>query len=140
MGDEFMTTFGIGYKYRDSRQDVSDQFLRRNIACMGHDPDEYPYYTGLFKEILNRDIIFLKTAPMQERILKIRAIGIANNPEPQSQGRIGYGINVNWIKDFENNIQEIENPSDGGWHPRCGSIYKEYNPRITQFIDNLLNG
>ena len=137
-GDEFMTTYGIGYKYKDNREDVSNQFLNRNIACMGHNPDEYLYYTNLYKEINDEDIIFLKTAPWKEQKLRIRAIGIATNPQPEQKGTIGYGIDVNWIKNFENNIKECNNPSDGGWHPRGGSIYKEYNPQIIKFINDLL--
>jgi len=133
-----MAVYGNGYKYFSGRVDVSNQFLSRNVACMRYDSEEYIYYSKLYGEINDGDIIFLKTAPYREQKLRIRAIGTANNPLPEQKGTIGFGIDVNWVKDFENNMNECNNPSDGGWHPRVGSIYKEYNPRIIKFINDLL--
>ena len=132
-GGKFMAIYGIGYKYKD-RKDVSKLFLDNSVACMNHKPEDFPYFVGLFNEIKEKDIIVLKTHPRAEKRLKIRAIGRANNPKPEKKGSIGYGISVNWVKDYQNSIKEIGTFSDGGFHQRSMAIYKEYNPKIIKQI------
>ena len=132
-----MTTYGIGYKY-NGRKDVSKDFLDNDIACMNHDPEKFPYFVGLFKEIKDKDIIVLKTSPMSERKLKIRAIGRVSKSKFERKGNVGYGISVDWIGYDDNGIEEINTYSDGGWHQRCMAIYKEYNPEIIKQIDKLI--
>ncbi len=132
-----MAIYGIGYKYK-GRKDVSKPFLDNSVACMNHEPKDFPYFVGLFNEIRDRDIVFLKTAPMREKKLKIRAIGRANNPTPEKKDNIGYGIDVDWVKDYQNSKKEISISSDGGWHQRCMAIYKEYNPKIIKQINDWI--
>jgi len=88
-----MTTYGIGYKY-NGRKDVSKDFLDNDIACMNHDPEKFPYFVGLFKEIKDKDIIVLKTSPMSERKLKIRAIGRVSKSKFERKGNLGLGMMI----------------------------------------------
>ena len=132
-----MTIFGIGYKYK-GRKDVSKDFLANSIACMNHDPVKFLYFVGLFEEVKDRDIIVLKTLPMREKKLKIRAIGRVSDSKFEKKGNSGYGISVDWIKDKQNGIKEIETYSDGGFHQRGMAIYKEHNPEICKIIEKLI--
>lgn len=137
MEDKNMAVYGIGCNY-SGHEDVSEDFHDRGVACMGHDPDKYPYFTGLFKEIKNGDIIILKSLDMRRKKLKIKAIGIANNPKFEAKGSPGHGINVDWKKYDSDGIAEIDVSSDGGWQPRGTTIFKEYNKDIISQIENLL--
>ena len=112
-----MAVFGIGCNYNDVGS-VLEEFYNRDIACMGYEPDKYPYYVGLFKEIKDGDIIFLKSLDMRRKKLKIKAVGIANNPNFEDKGTSGYGISVDWKKYDPDVITELDVKSDGGWQPR----------------------
>jgi hypothetical protein len=132
-----MAIYGIGCDY--SGEDQLEDFINRKIACMGHNPDEYSYYKGLFKDIKNKDIIFLKSIIMQKRKLRVKAVGIVDNPEVGDKGTSGYGVKVNWINSDPDGIIDIDVDSDGGWQPRCCTIFREYNEKIISQIQNLIS-
>lgn len=131
-----MEVYGIGCNY--SGDIVVEDFYNQAVACMGHNPTEYPYFTGLFKEIKDGDIVFLKSLDIRRKKLKIKAVGLANNPTFENKGGLGHGINVNWINYNPDVITEIDVNSDGGWQPRTTTIYKEYNDRIINQIKELI--
>lgn len=132
-----MAVFGIGCNYNDVGS-MLEEFYNKDIACMGHEPKQYPYFAGLFKEIQHGDIIFLKSLDMRRKKLKIKAIGIANNPKFEDKKTSGFGIDVKWKKYNPLDIAEINVSSDGGWQPRGTTIFKEYNENIINKIKQLL--
>lgn len=133
-----MAVYGIGCNY-SGRFDKSGDFYDRGVACMGHKPEKYDYFAGLFKEIKDGDIIFLKSLDMRRKKLKIKAIGIAKKPVFEHKGNVGYGIDVDWKKyESDGIIDEIDVKSDGGWQPRGTTIFKEYNEEIIGKIEDLL--
>jgi len=132
-----MAVYGIGCNY--SGEDLFEYFLNEGVACMGHRPKEYSYFTGLFKEIKDGDIIFLKSLDMRKKELKIKAIGYAKDPKFEDKGEeLGHGINVRWIKYNTSGLAKINVTSDGGWQPRGTTIFKEYNEDIIRQIQDLV--
>ena len=132
-----MTIYGVGYKY-GGRKDVSKDFFDNGIACMNHNPEKFPYFVGLFREIKESDIIVLKKLDRTRKRLGIRAIGRVNDPKFEEKGNLGYGVSVDWIWYGQEEIEEIETCSDGGWHQRGMAIYKEYTPEICKEIEKLI--
>ena len=87
-----MAVYGIGCYY--DGEDLFEDFLNEGVACMGYEPEAYSYFTGLFKEIKDGDIIFLKSFDMRKKKLKIKAIGYAKAPKFEKKGGdLGHGIN-----------------------------------------------
>ena len=130
-----MSVYGIGCYY--SGEDEFVDFISRNIACMGHDPKTHQYFTGLFDDIIDGDIIFIKSFIRRKGIVRVKAIGIARKPNAGDRGDFGYGINVDWINSNPDGIIDINTESDGGWQPRSSAIFREYNKRIINQIQNL---
>ena len=130
-----MTIYGIGCNY--SGEDELDAFLNSNVACMGHEPEEYPYFEGLFREIRQGDIIFLKSTPRGTHLLNIKAIGHVEVPN-LGEKQLGFGVDVIWDVRSDELLDSIETTNDGGYHARRGTIFREYNPEIENRIMRII--
>lgn len=132
-----MAIFGVGCFYGNT--DVSYEFVKKGVACTGYDIKRMEYFTGLFKEIQKGDTIVLKTFDMRSGMVSIKAVGIVTNPKfEKKDNNVLYGVDVNWLKHTPTGIIHIQTYSDGGWHSRHSTIYKEYNPGIIMKIEKLV--
>ena len=48
MENKNMAVYGIGCNY-GGHEDVSEEFHDRGVACMGHEPDDFPSYNNDLK-------------------------------------------------------------------------------------------
>jgi hypothetical protein len=130
-----MAVYGIGCDYEVSNE--LKTFLDNNIACMGHDREDCPYYEGLFREIKKGDIVFLKSMLFGSHTLNIKAIGHVEDPNPEEKSE-GFGIDVVWDVRSQGLITSIETTNDGGYHARRGTIFREFNPEVEKKILDIL--
>jgi len=138
-----MAVFGIGARY--DTQWVHEDFIRNNIACIGHEEENAPEIYRDFRRITNGDIIYMKSLGPRSDKLCIMGVGIVTNSKVQEfyEGKgkdkiyWGNGVKVWWI--WTEEIYFKTNPErDYHWHRRLGTFYEECNPKIHRKVIRLL--
>lgn len=132
-----MTIYGVGCTYE--KKDVSDEFVRKGMVCIGWRPDEKLYFHGMFKDIEEGDVIVLKSFIRRpgEQILRIKAIGTVVDTNIRKND-LGHCICVAWLPGYDaNGIEDIPLYGDGGIQ-RATTIYREHNPELCRQIERLM--
>src|SRR2546423_13219732 len=89
-----MAIYGIGASY--SNVDVSPQFTKKGLACVGwSERDAQPLHT-ILKHFRIGDIVYIKAHPAQVGLI-VKAIGIVIGDEVKTDTALGVGIPVKWV-------------------------------------------
>ena len=132
--------YGLGCTYRDDG-DVSENFFKTNRVCISSSNRNRVYFEGMFNDIKANDIVFLKSIIRgKKRFLRIKAIGIIDKDDNTFESDdYGHTKKVIWYPPY--NPDGIDDDilliPDGGVQ-RNTRIYREYNPKIIEQIDDLI--
>ena len=125
-----MAIFGIGAIYE---KDVSNEFLKENIACVGWKENNAPPAHSILRHLKTGDIIFIKSfAPHVG--LTIKAVGIVMEDKVQKHNNLGSCVRVRWVWKGEERIGKINDK----WPVRSVTIYEEHNPKVQRKVLELL--
>src|SRR5437016_1754135 len=116
--------FGIGAFY-DGVRDVSGDFVREGVACVGWDEDQAPPIYEILRHIRVGDIIYIK------------AVGIVEDPTVQRYGDLGRGVRVRWFWHGEP-VQIPYTAAERSYNVRSITLYEEVSPMIQREVLRLL--
>lgn len=126
-----MAIFGIGATY--GNDDVSQNFITNNVACVGWGITEAPALHEILRCLKVGDIIYIKTAPIGQGI-RVKAVGIVTDNTLQQINNLGTGVSVRWIWNGYENIGTI----DDKYNVRNNTLYEEFNKEVQTFVLNLI--
>lgn len=133
-----MAIFGIG-AFFDGRTDVSEDFLRQGIACVGWSQVEAPPLHKLLRRIRTGDIIYIKAHP-PGRDLTVKAVGIVTddtiNNYDLGRAEPCRGVSVRWI--WHGNPEVMHEGDDEINNVRSNTLYEEMSPRVQAAVLSLL--
>jgi hypothetical protein len=69
---DFMAIFGFGATYGGTK-DVSKDFVKRGVACVGWSPNQSPTLHTMLKHIKTGDVVYLKAQPANAGLI-IKAV------------------------------------------------------------------
>lgn len=129
-----MTIYGIGAHYSSSKKDVTQDFVKNGLACIGYGERRAPGLHRLLKQIKVGDIIYIKSHPPNLG-LYIKAVGVVKSDNIVEETNLGKGcIKVRWIWTGEEKIGKI----DDKYNVRNITLYEEYNPDVQKKVLDLL--
>jgi len=114
-----MAIYGIG-AYYNGTDDVSEEFVNKNLACIGWDASDAPTLHLMLRYIKVGDIIYIKSAPIGQG-LRVKAIGIVADNSIVIDPIIKTGITMKWI--WTGN--DVINVSDDKNNIRNNTLYEE---------------
>lgn len=126
-----MAIFGIGATY--DNEDVSQDFINNNVACVGWSIDDAPALHEILRCLKVGDIVYIKTAPIGQGI-RVKAVGIVTDNTLQQIEDLGTGVSVRWIWNGYENIGVI----DDKYNVRNNTLYEEFNKEVQTFVLNLI--
>lgn len=126
-----MAIFGIGATYGNN--DVSQNFIANNVACVGWNITEAPALHEILRCLKVGDIIYIKTAPIGQGI-RVKAVGIVTDNSIQQIEDLGTGVSVRWIWSGYENIGVV----DDKYNVRNNTLYEEFNKEVQTFVLNLI--
>jgi hypothetical protein len=124
-----MAIFGIGATYET---DVSPQFIKKRLACVGWDKKKAQPLHSLLKHIKIGDLIYIKSHPPSIGLI-IKAVGIVTSDELQSTD-LGTGIPVKWLWTGEKRLGQF----DDKYPVRNITLYEEYSRKVQGAVVDLL--
>jgi hypothetical protein len=129
-----MAVYGIGAMYGGT-EDMSEEFVRNGVACLGFDPRRAPGLHAQLSKVKAGDVIFIKSYVPQSG-LHIKAVGIVTDPDLRKiTEAMGWGIGVRWAWNERVTLGKLEDHCD---HLRRGSLYEEFNPEVVRRVIDLL--
>jgi hypothetical protein len=128
-----MAIFGVGAFY-DGRTDVSMDFLKRGVACVGWPKEDAPPLHNLLRRLHVGDIVYIKAHP-PGRKLTVKAVGIVTNDNVTEHVDLGFGVPVKWIWRGSTVIAEAANER---YNVRNNTLYEEMSPEFQSRILKLL--
>jgi hypothetical protein len=127
-----LAIFGIGAYY--SGDDMTDVFLKKNVACIGWDEEDAPALYKLMMHIKIGDIIYIKKYPPNEG-LTIKAIGLISEDQIIEVKGAGQAcLKVKWVWHGEEQLGLL----DDKYVVHLCSLYEEYNPKVQKKIVELM--
>src|SRR5208337_616787 len=119
-----MAIYGIGAYYTDT--DVSDDFVRLGVACVGWTQEDAPALHRLLRHIKTGDIIYIKAHPPGRRIT-VKAVGIVEDEEPVEdvEEGLGRGLHVRWVWRGPDVI--LEESTEERYNVRANTLYEEFS-------------
>ena len=127
-----MAIFGIGAYYGE-RGDVSQDFIRKGVACVGWTQAEAPSLHKLLRHIRIGDIIYIKT-DVPSPGLTIKAIGVVTNDEIQMDEDLDASIPVKWVWKGHDKLGRLNDKLN----VRNNTLYEEYFPQVQARVIDLL--
>lgn len=135
-----MAIFGMG-AFFDGDTDVSEDFLRQGVACIGWPENDAPAVHNLLTRVHAGDTLYIKAHP-PGRDLTVKAVGIVTNNAIEDHdigggfaGRLFRGVRVRWIWQGNRIFHEEVNER---YNVRNNTLYEEMSPSIQQGILALL--
>jgi hypothetical protein len=128
-----MAIFAFGASYGDD--DVSEDFIKRGVACVGWEPDEAPTLHTLLKHIKTGDVVYLKAHPPNAGLI-IKAVGIVVGNEVREYGKLGRGVSVEWVWSGKKRLGQIKDK----YNVRNLTLYEEYGFEVQTKVLTLLLG
>jgi hypothetical protein len=125
--------FGVG-AFFDNTTDVSEDFLRKGIACVGWAQRAAPALHELLRRIQTGDIIYIKAHP-PGRDLIVKAVGLVTKDTIREHRKLGRGVTVRWIWRGNEVFHEAKNER---YNVRNNTLYQEMSPVIQTSVLNLL--
>lgn len=123
-----MAIFGIG-AYHNA--DVTDDFLRQNIACIGWSRNDAPALYKMINHVKVGDLLYIKSNTPQAG-LTIKAVGIvlSDKLQPAPSGDFDGCILVEWLWSGSDRVGRV----DDKFNVRNNTLYEEYNNHIQRHI------
>jgi hypothetical protein len=128
-----MAIFGFGASYGEDG-DVSGDFIKHGVACLGYEPDEAPSLHTLLKHIKTGDVVYLKAYPANLGLI-IKAVGVVVGNEVVEHDA-GWGVSVRWVWTGDERLGQIKDK----YNVRSLTLYEEYNFEIQKKVLGLLLG
>ena len=122
-----MAVYAIG-AYYSRRGDVSEEFVKNGVACIGYSEERAPGLYEQLSKIKAGDVIFIKSWVPQSG-LHIKAVGIVVNPHVCPHETLGSCIGVRWAWSGEWVTGRL---ADRGDNLRVGTLYEEFNPKVVR--------
>ena len=129
-----MAIYAFGASYGGNK-DVSGDFVRRGVACVGWSPKDAPTLHTILKHIKTGDIIYIKSHPPSIGLI-IKAVGVAVGNEVRNYSGLGAGIRVRWVWNGEDRLGQIHDR----YPVRNLTLFEEYDHDVQTKIINLLLG
>jgi len=126
-----MSIYGIGARYEND--DVSDEFINNQVACIGWGINDAPSLFSILRTFKIGDIIYIKSSPIGQG-LRVKAVGIIQNNQIMDIPDLGTSVQVRWIWRGHENLGNI----DDRYNVRNNTLYEEFNPDVQQRILELL--
>jgi hypothetical protein len=116
-------------------KDVSGDFIKGGVACVGWPPKDAPPLHSILKHIKTGDIVYLKSHPPDIGLI-IKAVGVVIGNEVEPLG-LGDGFRVRWVwTGPEVRLGKIQDR----YPVRNLTIYEEFNYDVQVKIIDLLLG
>jgi len=128
-----MAIFGVG-AFHNNKTDVSADFLRQGIACVGWPKKGAPALHNLLRHIRVGDIIYIKAHP-PGRNLTVKAIGIVTDNNIKGYKTLGQGVSVRWVWRGKEIFHEETNER---YNVRNNTLYEEMSPVFQAHVLKLL--
>jgi len=127
-----MAIYGIG-AYHDGTDDVSQDFITKNLACVGWSNASAPSLHTILKYIKVGDVIYIKSAPIGQG-LRVKAVGIVTSNQLIADPDLGTGLPTKWI--WQGN--DIITPTNDKYNVRNNTLYEEFDAAIQkEILDRL---
>lgn len=130
-----MAIYGIGSHY-GSTEDMSQDFINNNCACVGWAQSDAPGLHRAISSIKIGDIIYIKSYPPNVGLI-IRAIGIVTDNIARDyyfSANSGFGVGVKWIWVGEGKVQ-----FDDKYNVHRNTFYEEFIPEVQDFVLSKIN-
>lgn len=131
-----MAIYGIGANFGGS-DDVSKQFIKREVACLGYSKEDSPTLHTMLAHIKTGDIIFIKSFPPNIGLI-IKAVGVVVGDAVVEDRELRLrGVRMKWAWHGDVRLGKLEDKYD----PVRGlTLYEEQNFTVqSQVIQLLLN-
>jgi hypothetical protein len=127
--------FGVGAFFYGTT-DVSEDFLRRGVACVGWPKGDAPALHELLRHVRTGDIVYIKAHPPGRKRLFVKAVGVVTKDTVRNHGDLGRGVRVRWIwRGPKKVFREAKNER---YNVRNNTLYEELSPVIRASVLNLL--
>jgi len=126
-----MAIYGIGATYDGI--DVSGEFLRNQLACVGWSLEEAPALHEMLKYIKPGDIIYIKSHPLNVGLI-IKAVGIVVGNQVVNNPNLGDGVPVRWVWSGQRRV----GPINDRYNVRNLTLYQEFSFDIQRIVLDLL--
>ncbi len=123
-----MAIFAIGAYYDE---DVSDSFIKNNIAGPGWLKTEAPELHQFIGSLKVGDIVYIKSASPASKDIVIKAVGIvSDNALVTNSPIVSVGRNIKWLvtESFRTAKPQEKN------NVRLNTMYEEFHPEVQQAI------
>lgn len=126
-----MAIYGVGAHHEG---DVSDDFVREGLACVGWTVEDAPAVHRLLEHIRTGDIVYIKSHPPGRKLL-VKAVGIVEDEVPIKNEHLGRGVPVRWLWRGIHSLHEGDNER---YNVRSNTLYEELSPAVQKTILDLL--
>ncbi|HHT00697.1 MAG TPA: hypothetical protein ENK73_07565 [Thiomicrospira sp.] len=123
-----MAIFAVGAYYDE---DVSDDFIKNNIAGPGWSKLDAPELHQFVNSLKVGDIVYIKSASPSSKDIIVKAIGVvADDVLVTSSSVVSVGRNIKWLitQDFR-----IPKPKEKN-NVRLNTMYEEFHPEVQRGI------
>lgn len=127
-----MAIYGIG-AYYEGTTDVSEDFIEKELACIGWSESDAPSLYQVLKYIKVGDIVYIKSAPIGLG-LKVKGVGIVIDNKFIEDDDLGTGVKVKWLWTGNESLGEISDK----YNVRNNTLYEEFNKTIQLKILSLI--
>lgn len=127
-----MAIFAVGAYYDE---DVSDDFIKNNIAGPGWSKTDAPELHQFVNSLKVGDIIYIKSASPSSKDIIVKAIGvIADDVLVASSSVVSAGRNIKWLVTESFRIPKPKEKNN----VRLNTMYEEFHPEVQKIILNKL--
>ncbi len=126
-----MPIFGIGANYD---KDVSGDFVKKNVAGVGHTKKAAPEVHQFIKSLKVGDIVYLKSASPKSKFITVKAIGVVADDSIIQNSLVEAGRKMRWLC---NKRFQIPKPAEKN-NVRNNTMYEEFHPAVQEQILNNL--
>jgi hypothetical protein len=131
-----MAIYGFGAMFGGDT-DVSGEFLRQGMACVGWSEQDAPPLFDILRNISNGDLVFIKSFNPQVG-LTIKAVGVVTDRTIRQypvQGQPRQGVSVCWVWQGSDPVGKI----DDKYPVRSLTLFEEHTPSVqSRVIRHLL--
>ena len=122
-----MAIFGIGAFYEE---DVSQDFIKKNLAGIGHSIEDAPELYQFMRTLKVGDVVYIKSVPRSNSDISVKGIGVIIDDKEVKHELVTCGRHVKWMSKQE---ISIPNPRDK-FNVRMNSMYEEFHPEVQRII------
>ncbi len=129
-----MAIFAVGAYYDE---DVSDDFIKNNIAGPGWSKTDAPELHQYINSLKVGDIVYIKSASPSSKDIIVKAIGVvADDVLITSSSVVSAGRNIKWLVTDSFRIPKPKEKNN----VRLNTMYEEFHPDVQkEILDKLFN-